>query len=410
MKKFFVIYKFELTELMRSKALTVTVIMLALLMVAGSFIPKIVSLFSGSTENESSLQSNLPVYHLALPESLQDEQFDKFVEESLNVDTVVIPNTIDSINTIKEKIEAGSDDKLFAFGSELEFAYYVRNAGTSDYSYQAVRDTLLKFLQKRVLDSYGVENRETFYDPGITYQVFVLGKNQDIGQFLVFVIDILIYMVIIIFSSILANNIIMEKTSKTVEVIVTSVDTTRLLFAKWLAFMTYIVVAAIMLFLVGKHTVGNLEEMRSVMNLIFRFLPKADLITCIGFALCGIGLYLFVVAIVAAFTTRMEDANGAIMPVMVFIVIPYFITLFNHNTNGIIFKVCSYIPFFSPIMMPARFLYDDVSKIEIIISFAVLIGSTVIAGIVASILYRKGILNQGNKPKLLSLFGKKQKA
>ena len=66
---------------------------------------------------------------------------------------------------------------------------------------------------------------------------------------------------------------------------------------------------------------------------------------------------------------------------MIFMLV-FCIAMFNmHNSESILMKVSSFIPFSSVMTMPARFAMESVSMLEIIISFVILIVSNIICGI-----------------------------
>jgi ABC-2 type transport system permease protein len=73
-------------------------------------------------------------------------------------------------------------------------------------------------------------------------------------------------------------------------------------------------------------------------------------------------------------------------------------------------KVCSYIPFTSPMAMFTRICMSTVAWYEIAISIAVLIGSTVGVGFLAAKIYRVGVLLYGKRPKIGSILKAVRKA
>ena len=63
-------------------------------------------------------------------------------------------------------------------------------------------------------------------------------------------------------------------------------------------------------------------------------------------------------------------------------------------------RICSYIPFTSPMAMFTRICMSTVAWYEIAISIALLIASTVGIGILSAKIYRVGVLLYGTPPKL----------
>ena len=70
------------------------------------------------------------------------------------------------------------------------------------------------------------------------------------------------------------------------------------------------------------------------------------------------------------------------------------------DMDNILIKVCSYIPFTSPMAMFTRIAMSTVAWYEIAVSIAILIGSTVGVGVLAAKIYRVGVLMYGTTPKI----------
>ena len=87
-------------------------------------------------------------------------------------------------------------------------------------------------------------------------------------------------------------------------------------------------------------------------------------------------------------------------------------SLASGNVDSILMKVCSLVPFTSPMAMFTCIAMSTVSWYEIIISIAVLIGSVIGVGFVSAKIYRVGVLLYGTTPKLkvllLKLFLKRK--
>ena len=73
------------------------------------------------------------------------------------------------------------------------------------------------------------------------------------------------------------------------------------------------------------------------------------------------------------------------------------------SIDNILMKVCSFIPFTSPMAMFTRIAMSTVAWYEIAISIAVLIASTVGVGFISAKIYRVGVLLYGTPPKIGSV-------
>ena len=100
---------------------------------------------------------------------------------------------------------------------------------------------------------------------------------------------------------------------------------------------------------------------------------------------------------------RGEEVNTAITPIMlifVFMFISVMTSMGSGNVDSTLMRICSYIPFTSPMAMFTRIALSDVAMHEIIISIAILIGSVFGVGYIAARIYRVGVLMYGTPPKL----------
>ena len=83
------------------------------------------------------------------------------------------------------------------------------------------------------------------------------------------------------------------------------------------------------------------------------------------------------------------------------IMIVYFAVLFQlMNVDGIVIKVASFLPISSYSAMFARVAMGNVAMWEIVLSFVILVASTIVMGLIGSKIYRMGTLRYGNPIKL----------
>ena len=78
-------------------------------------------------------------------------------------------------------------------------------------------------------------------------------------------------------------------------------------------------------------------------------------------------------------------------------------SLSSGNADNLAMRICSYIPFTSPMAMFSRIAMTSVAPYEIVISIAILSASVVGVGIVSAKIYRVGVLLYGNSPKPAAL-------
>ncbi|MEL3909147.1 MAG: ABC transporter permease [Treponemataceae bacterium] len=397
MNKFFTIFKFEFKEYLRNKGLIISALIVAIVIVFLSFLPKIISAFSSGDDGGS--KKHQTIYALVLTDNLRENGFADVVQNEFGVDIKIVENTAESIEALKGEIQNKTIEKAFAFTSDTSYNYIINNAGRQDWTTSTFDTILKKFLQKLQLADMGLNSSEVenFFDMQITSTPIILGKHEGVSYGIASALNVIIYMVIITFSSVLSYNIITEKTSKTVEVLITSTSTTNLLFGKVFALLAFIILEGLFLGLVAFLSFRNVEGASDIAGVLFNTIGTQNLIYILIFLLLGVALYLFFITIFSAQINRLEDAGSASLPTIILIIIPYFLVFSVHDTEQLFFKILSFIPFFSPILMPTRFLHNVIPAYEIWGAVIILAGSAILVGYLASKLYRRGILNTGNK-------------
>ena len=132
-------------------------------------------------------------------------------------------------------------------------------------------------------------------------------------------------------------------------------------------------------------------------------MPTSLLIYMLIFFLLGFFIYAFMYGAIGSTTSKLEDINTSVMPVTMLFIIAFIVVVFSLSSGTVdntLLKVCSYIPFTSPIAMFTRIAMSTVSFYEIAISIAILIVSAVGIGIISAKIYRVGVLLYGTTPKI----------
>jgi ABC-2 type transport system permease protein len=241
-------------------------------------------------------------------------------------------------------------------------------------------------------------------------------SNSLVWYFVGMAFGILMYMFIFIYGAQVMQGIIEEKTSKVVEVIVSSVRPFQLMMGKilglatvgllqfliWIILMTSLTILSINFFGVAPtpgaqaaaEQTGSMGTLNEILNL-----PWSYIIFC--FLFYFIGGYLIYGALFAAVGSAVDspaEAQQFMFPVTLPMLISYlslFIFILNEPDSPISIWL-SIIPFTSPIAMMGR-LGSDVPLWQLMLSMVLLIGGFVLTTWVAGRIYRVGILMSGTK-------------
>ena len=132
-------------------------------------------------------------------------------------------------------------------------------------------------------------------------------------------------------------------------------------------------------------------------------IPPELLVYMLLFFVLGFLIYAFMFGAVGSTASKLEDINTSVMPLTMLFVVAFVVvmtSMSSGNVDNIVMKVCSFIPFTSPMSMFTRIAMSTVPWYEIVISIVILIASTIGIGVLAAKIYRVGVLLYGTPPKI----------
>lgn len=207
----------------------------------------------------------------------------------------------------------------------------------------------------------------------------------------------LLIMALMMNSGLLLASIAEEKENKVMEVIVSSVSADKLLLGKVLG----IVLAGVLQIAVWMAMAAVVPTLSmTVLRETFDYdINVVNLVIGTIFVLLGFIFYGCLLAGLGSLGSNYKDCQQLSVAVILCACVPFMLpTVFLSNPNGVIARVLSMIPLFSPVAMMARLGIDDVPVWEILLSLAILLASIYLAIKVAAKLFRVGTLMQGKRP------------
>lgn len=234
-----------------------------------------------------------------------------------------------------------------------------------------------------------------------------------------------IYMAVFIYGSFVMNAVIEEKTSRVVEIVVSSVRPFELLMGKVLGIGAMGLVQMILwggLVFAGLTFAGSIAALfldpadlgvgagasqQATLDAAGISIPAVPLSLFVWFVLFFLGGYLLYASLFAAVGSAVEqqqDAQSLLFPITLPLIVPImFIFVLVESPNSTLSVIMSMIPFFSPILMVVRAAVVDVPFWQVALSFLLLVGSFLGTIWLSSRIYRVGILMYGKKPSLREL-------
>ena len=406
MKQFGKILTFELKHFFKNKIFVGVTFFLVAAIAAVMFFPRIIALFE--TEDTSDSPAELSVMLVKADDPAQADMVKQAFAAALAGYDVQI--TDESNDTIKDKITSGDAECAFVMTDAVSYTYYVNNLSMYDRNTEIANRVLQQIYQMNAMIDGGmtVEQATDVMNIQISSQVEDLGKNQMESFFYTYIMIFALYMVILLYGQMVATNVATEKSSRAMELLITSAKPTSMMFGKVLAsclagFIQLVVVfgSALLFYNLNKSYWGNNMIIDSIFNI-----PPGLFVYMLVFFILGFLIYAFLYGAVGSTASKLEDINTSVMPITILFVVAFIvimISMSSGNVDNTIMKVCSFIPFTSPMSMFTRIAMSTVPWYEIAISIAILVGSTVGIGLLSAKIYRVGVLMYGTTPKISNI-------
>ena len=211
-------------------------------------------------------------------------------------------------------------------------------------------------------------------------------------------LGMLLYMILIFYSSITAQEVASEKGTKIMEVVFSSIKATDYFFARMLGLFgvifTHIFVYVIGLVAVWifRADIPVVKDFLAPNSPITQHLAEAISLNTVFFIILGIFMYVVLSAFLGSTVARPEDSGKAISPLMMLVLFSFFgVTTLGSAGDVFLLKIGSYIPFISTFFMPFRTINGYATGLEAWASLGIavlftIVGTVLIARIYASLI------------------------
>ena len=211
-------------------------------------------------------------------------------------------------------------------------------------------------------------------------------------------LGMLLYMILIFYSSITAQEVASEKGTKIMEVVFSSIKATDYFFARMLGLLgvifTHIFVYVIGLVAVWifRADIPVVKDFLAPNSPITQHLAEAISLNTVFFIILGVFMYVVLSAFLGSTVARPEDSGKAISPLMMLVLFSFFgVTTLGSAGDVFLLKIGSYIPFISTFFMPFRTINGYATGLEAWASLGIavlftIVGTVLIARIYASLI------------------------
>ena len=398
MKQFGKILRFEWNNYLHNKIFVGVTLFLAVALALVMFFPRILEAFRAGEDTGGERPVLLLVCDDAgLAGSVQAAFAAAFPDYEVRLGD-------DGAEGARQQVASGDVACAFALEDLRSYTYYVDNLSMYDSNTAAADAVLQELWRAEAMIAGGL-------DPGlageilsaqVTHQTVSLGKDQFQNFFYTYVMIFALYMVILLYGQMVATNVATEKSSRAMELLVTSANPVSMMFGKVIAsclaglFQLVAVFGSVLLcFHINREYWAGMES--------FFDMPPELFVYMLVFFVLGFFIYAFLYGAIGSTATKLEDINTSVMPItMLFIVafVVVIVSMTSGDVDNLAMRVCSYIPFTSPMAMFTRIAMSTVPPYEIAISIAVLVGSVIGVGVLSARIYRVGVLLYGTTPKI----------
>ena len=413
MKQFKTILKFELSAYFHNKVFIVSTIIILLLSTIAIGFPVVKDAVKGDSKNHSTVTENV------------DGDADNISDKDSSKDVMILSSKVPGMegifkeafrdykvvmseedkDDIKEKIKKGEAECAFVIDDVHSYTYYVDDLSMYDMNETVVSEVMKQSYQMQMMAAGGISPEESAEILAFTPEgkVEKLGEDQMHNFFYTYIMIFALYMVILIYGQMVAMSVASEKSSRAMELLITSAKPVSMMFGKVIASCLAGLLQMIIIFgysLTLYRVIGKSWESNPVVDSIFD-IPSELLIYMMVFFVLGFFIYGFLFGAISSLASKIEDVNTLVTPVVLIFVLAFLVvvvSISSGNIDNLAMKICSFIPFTSPMAMFARIAMGNVPFIQIGISLILLVAGVYVTGIVAAKIYKAGVLLYGTTP------------
>ncbi|WML46149.1 ABC transporter permease [Neobacillus sp. PS3-40] len=396
MSQFIKVFKYTYIENVKTKAFILSTILILLLEGLVLSLPRIIEDISGKDKSHIAVMDETDQLVLnsdklgSVMKGYSWKVVDKGEESSLRKD--VVKGDLDGLFILRNGDSGSFIEYIAAYQDETlirMFQYYIQTIYTSNVIKE---NSINKDTAQALLTQ-------------VPMKITDLAKKQEDSFLFVYGMIFFMYIAILGYGQAVATAVASEKSSRVMEIMITKVKPIRMMFGKVLGVgsaslsqLLLIILSTVLMYKSGIVKSGGD---------IFGFKINLDSVTTnqvvyfVLFFILGYFVYAALYAAFGAMVSRIEDLTNITLPLSLTIIMSFLLAMYTLSSpNGIVSKVASFIPFFSPVSMFTRISISTVSPLEIVLSVMILVITMILVFLFASKVYPTGVLLYGKKPKL----------
>lgn len=393
MKEMFDIFLFTVVETFKKKTFIVVNIVMIICILFLSNLMNIIDYFDkdDSVKKVLIVDSN-NIYNGILTDfSMEDLNTDVEVM-NVEVDDDFITENKDTYNYI---IDINNDENIVSYNYYSQSNSISMDASVIIQSLTEVYKNIKISELNLSADEYLLINPE-FNTIVINADDFSVTENDD-AENIIYIFSCLLFIGITTFSQQITGLISTEKTSKIVEVLLTSTNSKNIVLGKTYAVGFIGLVQLLFLSIFGYLSFKFFSPPEFVDLITFELnLSFINMLVLLVYFILGYFLYAFMFALTGSLVNKAEDLQVVNIPVTFILVAAFYLTVFtSYDYHSFLNEFSSFFPFSSPFSMPGRFIAGVSSFSDLIISVLILMMTIKVISIIATRIYSNSILNNG---------------
>ncbi|KKB41807.1 ABC transporter permease [Bacillus thermotolerans] len=401
MNNFWLILSQSYTTKFKTKSFLVTTVLVALAILVATNMERIFSYFDEGGETEQI--------------AVVDESgtlFEPFQAQFSAVeDEVKLVKTNESESVLKDEVEEGTyEGYLMLRETEGGLPAGVYKAGniTSSGSAAQIQQALQSLKTIHAAESLQLTDEQMkIWNAPVQFNTVALAdtaKSEEErmqAQSLVYVLLFFIYLSVIMYANMIASDVAIEKSSRVMEILISSVSPVTHMFAKILGVGLLGLTQLGIWLLVAYLSLANQPESLAANWLGFSSLSSSMMIYAVIFFVLGYFLYATVAALLGSLVSRLEDVQQMMTPLTLLVMAGFFISMYGLvQPESTFITVTSYIPFFTPMTMFVRIGMLNIPLWEVLLGVGVLLVSIFLLGSIGARIYKGGVLMYGKSNSL----------
>lgn len=426
MNNFGTVVRFTVMNKLKAKPFIISTVIFLLIISVVVNLPYIITQFQGSEDKVKTVGYIEAGDSLGAATGAQLQQYYEAMEGS-NLVLKAYPSSGDATadeNTLREALNNGELYSYLQFGEVTDSGFpdiTVKSEKLLDYSVASQIESALQIIrQYNILDQAGLtdEQMKQLQAPIKVEAAQIKGSigedgesaksatEQGVNMGIIYFLIIFLFMAVMISGQMIASEVTAEKSSRVMEVLITSVSPLTSMFGKITGMFLIVLIqlaSYVAVALINVNLPHNAEMLKNF-NIDLSTVDPMLLVFAVLYFLLGFFLFATLYAALGSIVSRTEDLGSAVMPMTFISLAGFYIAIFSISTpDSMLVKICSHIPLFSPFVMMLRVGLTNIATWEVLVSLGILVITIYLAVVLSAKIYRTGVLMYGKRPSLKEL-------